>query len=292
MDGQYTVSTDKKEKIKLDSRIIRADWLSGIAYGGAYAKLEVKTVFVAEGSTIEIKGISSQGKAPDKISGKVFNNTFAGELLIPEKIKPGADIWFEAKLPKHGLTMESGTSIPTRPPIVATKIAWDRAEVHREDIVTMQVEFQDIPDHADASVIVYEHNPNSYDMRVVSIPVEIMGSAINLQWQFMYPDSTALIPTETELKKVNKHYCPPQYYFMVTVDGTRIGENRESGLLAFREKLNLQLFDAWGVPVNKGDFILKFADGTQKKYTSDESGFIKNDTIPPGKFFVEYVKKE
>jgi hypothetical protein len=292
MDGEYVVSTDKKEKIKLESRIVRADWLSNIAYGGAYAKLEVKTVFVAEGSTIEIKGISSEGKAPDKISGKVYNDTFTGELLISENVKSGADIWFEAKLPKHGLKMESGTAIPARSPVVATKIAWDRAEVHREDVMTMQVEFQDIPDHTDAAVIVFENNPNSYDLKVVSIPVEIMSNAINLKWQFMYQDSTALIPTETELKKVNKHYCPPRYYFMVTVNGARIGENRESGLLVFKEKLNLQLFDAYGVPVNKADFIVRFADGTQKKVASDENGFIKDESIPPGKFFVEYIKKD
>jgi hypothetical protein len=69
MDGEYTVSTDKKEKIKLDSRTISADWLSSIARGGAEAELRVRTVFVAEGSSIEIKGRSSEGKAPDSIKG-------------------------------------------------------------------------------------------------------------------------------------------------------------------------------------------------------------------------------
>jgi predicted peroxiredoxin len=65
MDGAFIVKTDKKEKIKLDSNIVHADWLSTAAHAETDAELEVKTVFVAEGSTIEIKGNSSKGKAPE-----------------------------------------------------------------------------------------------------------------------------------------------------------------------------------------------------------------------------------
>ena len=69
----------------------------------------MKTVFVAEGSPIEIKGRSSEGKALDSINGKVLSDEFIGKLFIPEKVKVGADIWFEAKLPRHGCELESDT---------------------------------------------------------------------------------------------------------------------------------------------------------------------------------------
>jgi hypothetical protein len=67
---------------------------------------------VGEGATIEIKGKSSKGKAPDSIKGTIHGNYFAGSLPIPEKVDPAAEIWFEAKLSKHGLKMESLSYTP------------------------------------------------------------------------------------------------------------------------------------------------------------------------------------
>jgi len=241
MDGEYIVSTDKKEKIKLDSRIISADWLSSIARGGAEAELRVKTVFVAEGSSIEIKGRSSEGKAPDSIKGKVFNDEFIGKLLIPEKVKLGADIWFEAKLPKHGLSMESGTTIPAKPAILANKICWDRQEVKRGDEVVLTCQFESgVEDGEDASIIIYEHDPNSYDFKVTSFQTTIQDNKVEATWAFDYYDDTADIATHEELQPVGKSYAHPQYFFVVVVDGVEIGDKMESGLLKFKDILDIR----------------------------------------------------
>jgi len=141
MNGEYQVSTDKKEKIKLESAIVEASWLSNAAHGGLDAQLKVVTYAVAEGSSIEIKGNSSKGKAPGTIKGKIYNNEFTGSLPIPEKVELGAQIGFEAKLPKHGLKMDSLSTIPATPVIQVSKMCWDKTEVHRGDIVTLTTQF-------------------------------------------------------------------------------------------------------------------------------------------------------
>ncbi|MGB7566705.1 MAG: hypothetical protein WBM07_02520, partial [Chitinivibrionales bacterium] len=247
MDGEYNVSTDAKEKIKLNSRINSADWLSSIARGGAEAQMRVKTVFVAEGSSIEIKGRSSKGKAPGTITGKVYNNEFIGKLLIPEKVEIGADIWFEAKLPKHGLKMESGTSIPARPLILANKICWEGQEVNRGDEVLLTCQFESgVQDGEDATIIIYEHNPNSYDFKVTSFQTTIENNKIDAKWAFDYLEDTEQIATHEELQPFGKSYVPPQYFFIVVVDGVAIGEKMESGLLKFKDWTKLVFKDAQG----------------------------------------------
>jgi hypothetical protein len=289
MDGEYNVSTDTKEKIKLDSRINSADWLSSIARGGAEAQMRVKTVFVAEGSSIEIKGRSSKGKSPGTITGKVYNNEFIGKLLIPEKVALGADIWFEAKLPKHGLKMESGTSIPAKPAILASKICWDRQEVNRGDEVLLTCQFESgVQDGEDAAIIIYEHDPNSYDFKVTSFQTTIQDNKVEATWAFDYYDDTAQIATHEELQPVGKSYVHPQYFFVVVVDGVEIGDKMESGLLKFKDEVLITLKDENGDPVPNEKYTLIFADGTQRQGQLNQQGLSSESNFPPGKVMVKF----
>jgi hypothetical protein len=288
MDGEYIVSTDKKEKIKLDSRIISADWLSGFARGGAEAELRVKTVFVAEGSQIEIKGRSSEGKSPDTIKGKVFNDEFTGKLLIPEKVKLGADIWFEAKLPKHGLKMESGTAIPAKPAILASQICWDRKDVKRGDEVLLTCQFESgVQDGDEAVFVIYEHNPNSYDFKVTSFQTTIENNKAEAPWLFDYHDDTAEIATHEELQPSGKSYVHPQYFFVVVVDDVKIGDKRESGLMKFNDFVEFILQSEAGEPLPNHDVNLYFADGSHQKAKSDKDGLVSYSNISAGEVTVE-----
>jgi hypothetical protein len=288
MDGEYIVSTDKKEKIKLDSQIVFADWLSSIARGGAEAELRVKTVFVAEGSTIEIKGRSSEGKAPDSIKGKVYNDEFVGKLLIPEKVKLNAEIWFEAKLPKHGLKMESGTTIPGKPPILANKICWDRSEVKRGDEVLLTCQFESgVADGEDAVIIIYEHNPNSYDFKITSFLTTIKNNKVEATWAFDYYDDTEQIATNEELKPVGKSYAPPQYYFVVVVDGVKVGDERQSGLLKFKDDVEFLIVDDLGNIMANKNVVCTLSDGNRHDATTDANGNLQLKNVPPGVLTIE-----
>jgi hypothetical protein len=293
MEGEYTVSTDKKEKIKLDSRVMSADWLSDYARGGAEARVCVKTVFVAEGSAIEIKCRSSEGKAPETIKGKVYNDEFVGVLLIPEKVKVGADIWFEAKLPKHGLKMESGTSIPAKPAILASKICWDRKEVLRGEEVLLTCQFESgVVDDEDAAFVIYEHNPNSYDFKITTLQATIKNNKVEATWVFDYHEDTAQIATHEELKPVGKNYVHPQYYFVVVVDGVKIGEKRESGLMVFKDSVSIEILDEHGIAVADREFVIVFADGSEQKGKSDKLGLANISKTIPGNYQIEFPPME
>ena len=282
MDGEYTVATDKKEKIKLESRIVSADWLSSIARGGAEAELRVKTVFVAEGSTIEIIGHSTKGKAPGTIKGKVYNDEFIGKLPIPEKVSVDAEIWFEAKLPKHGLKEESDTSIPAKPPILASKICWDKDTVKREDLVKLTCQFESgVQDGEDALFVIYEHNPNSYDFKVTSFQTTIKNNKAEATWLFNYQDDTSQIPTHDELKPIGKSYAHPQYFFIVLVDDVRIGVNRESGLIKFLDDIEFTINNHNGFAVADNTYTVTLPTARRSRESSMQKGAGKSRKLYP-----------
>jgi hypothetical protein len=286
----FTKPTDTAHKIQLESHLIYALWMYKRAHAGQEAELEVKTSLVGNGAKIKITCKNENGKKLDKTEGVVFNNFYRGKVLVPENVKPDEMIFFEAELPKHGLKGESN-SIPVRPPIQVTQLQWDRKEVKREDIVTLTCQFQSgVEDDDDAIVIIYEHNPNSCDLKVVSIPTVIKDNKIEMQWKFDYQDDTSQIPTDEEMKPYQKNYANPQFYFVVVVDGVKTGENRESGLMKFLDQIKIQVYDESGQPIANPDYKTSMADGNGKKGALDEKGSALLDALAAGPSEIEFTK--
>jgi hypothetical protein len=279
----FTKPTDTAHKVQLQSHLIYSLWTYKRAHAGQDTGLEVKTSLVGNGAKIKITCKNESGKKLEKTEGVIFNNKFDGKILIPDKVKPGDMIFFEVELPKHGLKGESN-SIPACPAIKVTKLQWDRKEVKRKDVVTLTCQFQSgVEDDDEATVIIYEHNPNSCDLKVVSIPTVIKGNKIEMLWEFDYQDDTTQIPTDEEMKPFRKNYVNPQFYFVVVVDGVHIGDNQESGMLKFKDKTDIKLV-AWpDHPLVNTDFTLALPDGTQISGRTDSEGGAMVENIPPGK---------
>ena len=284
----YTKPSDTANKIQLESHLIYAIWTVGLAHAGQEAQLEVRTSLVGNGAKIKITSSTENGKKLDKVEGTVFNNRYTGKVLIPDNCKPDDMIYFEAELPKHGLK-EQSNSIPVRPVVKVSKMQWDRTEVKRGDIVTLTCQFQSgVQDDDDATVIIYEHNPNSNDIKVVSIPTVIKDNKIEIQWEFDYQDNTILIPTDDDLQPYKKNYYNPQFYFEAVVDGVRIGEKQESGLMKFKDYIEIELKDERGNPVDKEQYQIDFADGVQRSGTLDADGKAVVSNVPPGAYEITF----
>jgi|GEM_PF-469851 hypothetical protein len=292
MTATYTKSTNAKHKISLKGKLVSALWLSGAGRAGGTAGFKVTTSLVGDGAAVEITGKSENGTRLGKASGKIRRNEYAGEIDIPDKVEPGDAIYFEAKLPKHGLKEESNR-IPVKPRPSVRSMAWDRSAVHRGDEVTLTCEFDGgVADGDGAVVLVRQHDPNAVDRPFASLPAVISGGTIEISWRFDYPPSTDGIPTEAALSKAGKHYIAPQYYFVVVLDGIRIGANRESGLLAFRDTAEFSFTDEYGAPYADYTVNLAFADGSTQSVTLDKDGRCLADDVPPGPCGLEFLDRD
>ncbi|NLD94598.1 MAG: hypothetical protein GX639_18230 [Fibrobacter sp.] len=285
MSNEFQAPTDKKNKIKVESEIVIAQFQCNAAVANNEVPVYVKTVFVGDGASIEIKGKSSEGKAPGTIKGEVRNNCFYGKLLIPEKVKDGAEIWFEAKLPKHGCKLDS-EKIPARPIIEMSRMEWDRTIVHRGEIAKATIEFADgVTDGTKATMSIYEYSPEGYHTKVLRQPMIVENSKLELNWVFDYKDVDK-IPTQAELEPKGRTYAPPKFFFVVDINGVRVGEDQMGGLLEFRDKLKFQVLDECGVPIKDKEYVLSLPDGTTKQGNLDNDGMISETDLPPGKIFV------
>lgn len=292
MNATYTIQTDSPQTIKLQSNIIYALWLSSAARAGGQARFEVRTSFVGEGATIEVTAYTESGKKLGKVKDKVTLNRFVGTVDIPEKTKAGEMVYFEAKLPKHGLKMESNL-IPVKPHIQVKSLKWDKQEARRGDTLKLTADFQSgVEDNPDATVIIYEFNPDGHHFRVVSIPTQVQNNKIELLWEYEYHDDTAEIPTEEEKQKYNKHYVHPEYFFVVVIDDERIGTGQESGKLKFKDWVEIELVDGQGSPMPNERYEGVFADGNRQSGKLDGNGKATISSLPPGNFTIEFPDQQ
>lgn len=287
MKYTFTKATDEEHKIKVDSNLLYAMWKSGCARGGAEAKFEIRTSFVGQGAKIEVvvKG-SDYGKI-EKISGTIYNNRYSGIVTIPKDVEPGENVWFEVKLTKQKL---KGTSnnIPAYPQPEMTKMQWNKKEARRGDIVKLQAEFERVAEKTEAFVTVFEHDQDGSHDKIVTIPATIINRKIDLQWEYEYHEDVDEIPTDEEMNKYGKSYNPPEYFFVVDIDGAKFGEEQESGLLQFKDSIEISLIDEDNSPVADTMYDLELSDGSKKQGTLDSNGKATEDSIPPGKLKVTF----
>jgi hypothetical protein len=258
-----------------------------MAYAGQSVEFEVRTALVGEGAPVKIKGKSAEGKKLGKVSGEVRGNTFVGRFDIPEDVESGDEVYFEVKLPKNSLDGESGR-IPVRPLIELANLKWSAEEARRGDIVTLSAEVSRATPQTEATLTIYEYDQDGAHDRIVELPTKVIGDKIELEWAYEYHEDTGDIPTDEELKKHGREYNPPEYYFTVKFDKTEFGLDLESGLLKFKDWVEIFLSDANGDPIGDQDYVLKMPDGSERKGKVDSKGRAIEENVPPGEVSVRF----
>jgi hypothetical protein len=292
METKFTKSTDKEHKVKLKSSILHAAWGANVAYAGSEIGVEVKTMFVGEGSKINIAGKSEKGKSLGKIKDKIHGNGFTGQLRIPDKIKPGDKAHFNVKLPQLGLKAESNL-IPMFPRIEVANMKWDKKEAARTDVLKLSADVKGLRDESEITANIYEYDPDGNHDRVAEFRANVKNEKFDAAWEFDYHDNTLEIPTESEMQKYDKkkHYVNPQYFFTLKIDDVEYGGNQESGLLKFMDFLDFRLLDEDGEPYKNEDYIILLADGKDRRGTLDEDGRGSEKDLPPGEVTIILPEK-
>ena len=288
MSTPFQAQTDTPKKITLESHLVAATWLGDAVYGGFDAKLEIITTFVSYGSPIKIKCCTEKGKTITNVEAKVTSKRLVIDIPIPEKVPVGELAYCIVKLPKHGLEIDSN-SVITCQPIRISSMKWGAKEVRREDVVKLSVKFaSEIPDNTDALVVIYEYDSRGRHDPVVKIPTVVKNNALDLHWEFQYPGHTSKIPTEADLQPYGRHYQQPQFFFVVVIDGIKLGENQESGLLRFKDFLEILLLDHYDNPLRNHNIEITYADGSNLKTKTDSTGLVNISETKPGSVNLTY----
>lgn len=274
---EHQGSTGKINTIKLESSIDRVIWTSGIGTAGSKAGVEVSTHFIGNNSEIKIEISDKSGKVFDTIKSKISGNFFWTEVTVPEKAKD--ELYAEVKLTKHGLSKKSNCMY-IFPAVQIKNVKWDKKEARRGDILKLTADVTNVYDGAEAEIQIWEHDSDGVHDLITKFPVIVKNQKIEVDWEYEYHEDTDEIPTKEESEK---GYNPPEYFFRVNIAGV----SAESGLLTFKDWIELQFNDRLGNPLKNENYVIILPDGSEKKGQLDEKGYAKIEGIPPGAFKVE-----
>jgi hypothetical protein len=286
METKFSKATDSEHEVKLESSLISASWRGGSAIAGAKAGLEVLTTFVGLGADIKITCKTDTGKNVGKVSGAIKNNKYVGEVDISTDLKTGDLIYFEADLPGNSLKGES-SCIPVYN-IIVDNIKWSAKEARRGDKLTLTANTKGAPDKMDAKITIFEYDNDGAHDKIIELPGEIKNEKLEVKWEYEYHEDVDEIPTEEEMSRYGKKYNPPEYFYTITIGGAVFGKKQESGLLLFKDYIDIVLKNQNGNPVPEEDYVVYLPDGTERKGKLDEEGKAVEKDIPPGDCRIEF----
>jgi hypothetical protein len=284
---EYNKSTDQEHEEKLDSFLIYAEWKSGSAYAGQTATFEIGTSFVGNGAKIKITGKSENGKKLGKITDTIKNNKYIGEFEIPEDIEIGDEIYFEVDLSKNGLDDES-SRIPVFPAPKVSNMKWSAKEARRGDTLTLSADIEKVVDETEVMITIYEYDQDGAHDKITEFPAIVKNKKVEVFWDYEYHEDTDEVPSQEEMERYGGSYNPPEYFFTIKIGEMEYGKDQESGILGFRDWMEIYFSKKDGTPIPNENYILHMPDGTQRDGVLDEKGYAREEGIPPGIVRVEF----
>lgn len=287
MQTKFNASSDRQEKFSLQSSLIYFVWNSGAAPLGGEAHLEVGTSFVGDGAPIEITAKTAAGKSVGKITDKIRNNKFVGSMPIPDNLRLGDLVYFKVKLSSHGLEGESNR-IPVVLPIIVSDLSWSATEARRGDTLTLKAKVKNVINGTPAKVTIYESDQDGAHDKICELETTVQDEKIELQWEYQYHEDTDEIPSEQELQQYGRSYNPPEYFFTVKLENDEYGRDQSSGLLLFKDWIEIELRDDEGRVVPNQHYKIALPDGTEREGDLDDQGKVRIEDVPPGQFTITY----
>ncbi len=166
--------------------------------------------------------------------------------------------------------------------ITLQNMAWKSPAARRDEMVSLAAEFTGCKDGDKATVEIYEFDQDGGHDFMEKIESSVTGGKLDTEWKYVYQEDTDDIISEEEAKKTGGKYNPPEYFFTVEIGQRKWGDKQESGLLQFKDWIEVELQDENGNLLANEPFELHLPDGSAQNGTLDEKGFTRVESVPPG----------
>lgn len=276
--SEHQGHTDEVKKIELASTIQQVFWTKQMVSAGAKAGLEVFTQYVGNNSDLEIELTDQSGKKHGNLKGKISGNYFLSQIDVPDKVDK--ILYATVKLPKHSLEKKSNPLVVT-PPINITNLKWDKKEARRGDILKLTADVKGAQEGSEAEIEIWEHDADGAHDLITKIPGTVKNNKVETEWEYEYHEDTDDIPSKDETEK---GYNPPEYFFKVIINGT----SADSGLLEFKDWIEIHLVDQEGMPIPNEDYEIYLPDGSIKNGNLDSNGKANVIDVPPGLYIIKF----
>jgi len=278
MSPEHKGATDKTHTIQLESELLAARWCVPSVAAGSAAPFEVFTRWVGHGAEAEIE-IKLGSKKLETLETRVYSDRLSGAFEVPPDAK--GELSFEIQLKKHKLKLKADP-IPVVPAGRYSNARWDRKEARRGDTVKMLADAEDVRDGTKVVLQIFEHDDDGGHDPITAIEGVVTDGVLEGRWDYEYHEDTDSIPTAEEAEQ---GYSPPEYFFRIDE-----GEPVDSGLLGFRDFVEISLTLGGDRPAADEEYVLTLPDGSERKGKLDAGGKAVEQKVPPGNFKVRFPR--
>ena len=278
MSPEHKGGTDKTHTIKLESEILVARFSVARVAAGAPASFEILTRYVGHGAEAELE-FKTGAKKVGTVETRVYSDQCSGAFEVPEDAR--GDLTFEVQLKLHKLKLKSDP-IPVHPAGKYDNLRWDRKEARRGDTVKLLADAEDVRDGTKVLAQILEHDEDGGHDPITAVEGVVEGGKFEALWDYEYFEDTDSIPTEEEAEQ---GYSPPEYFFRIDE-----GEPLDSGLLGFRDYVEISLTLGGTKPAAEEKYVLTLPDGSEREGKLDADGKATEHKVPPGNFKVRFPR--
>jgi hypothetical protein len=160
---------------------------------------------------------------------------------------------------------------------------WSTDKARVGDKVKLTADVVGYPAGTKAVFEIWKRDINRPDNLITKIEAKTQSDKVETEWKYQYVGDDEDIQTE---KRSKRGYSAPEYYFIVKVENS----NAKSGLLGYKDWIEIELRDAENNPVAGEEYILYLRTGDVRRGTLDSNGYAKEERIPPGRCWVKFPK--
>lgn len=281
--------TDQEVTFQLQSALLDARWLDSEGFVNGAATLEIRTLNVGDGAKVTVVLRDRQGSSLEEFKGQVIAGLH--RRRIPLKANAEGGVFFEVKLPDHGLSAISGRLI-VGPAIALKAPQWKDHEegsavskLKRGMHLELECETLNVPADRGGHFEIWSRQANRADKLAARIPARQDAGKLKALWVFDYRDPTLALSAESALRAEGENYAAPD----MVLKAECLGLTVEGPKVPFEDVQVIRVVDADGVPVPGQKVKLTLPDGSTREASADSEGKVVVDPAPPGRIAVEWV---
>lgn len=150
---------------------------------------------------------------------------------------------------------------------------WSQTSARVGDVVKLSADVAGYEDGTPAVFQIYERDLNGPDKALATKKAQVSGGKVETQWEYPYLEDPDDYPKEGKFERLSS----PKHIFVVTVGD----QQARSGLIEFKDYIEIELKDEDGRPIANEAYILYLANGEVREGTLDANGYKKEEKVPP-----------
>jgi hypothetical protein len=147
---------------------------------------------------------------------------------------------------------------------------WSKDKANVGEKVKLSADVEGFEDGTHALIQIYKRDMKAADVVFHNIEKTVKAGKVEADWEYIYPENK-------NAKKTG--YSAPEYYFEVIIAHCQ----SRSGLLAYKDFIEIELKDDEGNPIANVEYILYLSNGEIRKGKLNSRGISREEKLPPGK---------